>query len=129
MNIEIGAQSEIDRKGPGEERRFGELYSEKHPHEGKAQRQVYVEARHEEVRDCEVHGQGNFEWNTDFIVTKKLENYSCQAAQDLYNGEAEHEPRGAHEEQHCRSLHETSEWIERSRTQGNLNLESGWYEW
>ena len=84
------------------------------------------------MRKCEIvklHGQGNFEWNTDFIVTKKLENYSCQAAQDLYNGEAEHEPRGAHEEQHCRSLHETSEWIERSRTQGNLNLESGWYEW
>ena len=47
------------------------LYSEKHPHEGKAQRQVYVEAHHEEVQDCELRGQGNFEWNTDLIKTKR----------------------------------------------------------
>ena len=99
------------------------LCSEKHPHQEKAVRQVYVEAHHEEVQDSELRGQGNFEWNTDVTETKKLENYTCQVAQDLYNGEAQHEPRGAHEEQHCRSLHETSEWIE-SRSQGNLDFES-----
>ena len=35
------------------------LYSAKHPHEGKAQRQVYVEAHHEEVQGRELRGQGN----------------------------------------------------------------------
>ena len=39
--------------------------------EGKAQSQVYVEAHHEGVQDCEVRGQGNFEWNTDLIETKR----------------------------------------------------------
>ena len=35
---------------------FGEtmIYSEKHPHEGKAQGQVCVEAHHEKVQDCEL---------------------------------------------------------------------------
>ena len=37
-------------------------------------------------------------------------------------GEAQHEPRGAHEEQHCRSPHETSGWI--GRSQGNLDFGS-----
>ena len=61
-----------------------------------------------EVKSRELRGQGNFEWNTDLIETKKLENYNRQAAQDLlYSGEAQHEPRGAHEEQYCKSLHET----------------------
>ena len=69
--------------------------------------QVYDDAHHEEVHGCELLGQGNFEWNTDLIETKKLVNYTRQVAQDLYSGEAQHEPRGAHEEQHCRSLHET----------------------
>ena len=69
--------------------------------------QVYVEAQHEEVQECELRGQGNFEWNTDLIATKNLENCTRQVAQDLYSGEAQHEPRGAHEEQHCRSLRET----------------------
>ena len=67
--------------------------------------QVYVEARHEEVQGRELRGQGNFDWNADLIETKKLENYTRQVAQDLYNGEAQHEPRGAHEER--RSRHET----------------------
>ena len=53
------------------------LYSEKHPHEGKTERQVYVEAHHEEVQDCEVRGQGNLEWTADLIETMKLENYTC----------------------------------------------------
>ena len=61
----------------------------KHLHEGKAQGQV--ESHHEEVQDCELRGQGNFEWNTDLIETKKLENHTCQVAQDLYSGEAQHE--------------------------------------
>ena len=30
--------------------------------------------------------QGHFEWNTDLIETKKLENYTWQVAQDLYSG-------------------------------------------
>ena len=68
---------------------------------------LYGERHHEEVQDCELRGQGSFGWNTDLIQTKKLENYTCQVAQDLKSGEAQHEPRGAHEEQHCRSLHET----------------------
>ena len=74
------------------------LYSAKHPHEGKAQRQVYVEAHHEEEQDCELRGQGNFEWDIDLIETKTLENYTRQVATDLYIGEAQQEPRGT---QHC----------------------------
>ena len=70
------------------------LHSEKHLLGGKVQRQVYVEAHHEEVQDCELRGQGSFEWTTDLIETKKLENYTCQVAQDLYTGEAQHELRG-----------------------------------
>ena len=35
--------------------------------------------------------EGHFEWNTDLIETKKLENNTCQVAQDLHNGEAQHE--------------------------------------
>ena len=46
-----------------------------------------------------------YEWNTDLIETKKLENYTCQVAQDQCSGEAQHEPRGAYT--NCRSLHET----------------------
>ena len=57
------------------------LYSAKHPHEGKARRQVYVEAHHKEVQGRESRGPRNFEWNTDLIETKKLENYTCQVAQ------------------------------------------------
>ena len=69
---------------------FGEamLYSEKHLHEGKAQRQVYVEAHHEEVKDCELRnyvGKENFEWNTDLIDTKKLENLHPPGCTDLYS--------------------------------------------
>ena len=64
------------------------FYSEKHPHEGKAQGQVNVKAHHEEVQGRESRGQGNFEWNTDLIETKKLENYTRQVAQDLYSREA-----------------------------------------
>ena len=73
------------------------LYSEKHPHDGKAQGQV--ETHHEDVQDCELCGHGIFEWSTDLIKKKKkLENYTCQITQDLYTGEAQHEPRGAHED-------------------------------
>ena len=61
-------------------------------------RQVYVEAHHEEVQGCELRGRGNFEWNTDLIETMKLESYTCQVAQSLYCGEAQHGPRGAHED-------------------------------
>ena len=61
-------------------------------------RQVYVEGHHEEVQGRALRGQGNFEWNTDLIETMKLENYTCQVAQGLYSGEAQHEPRGAHED-------------------------------
>ena len=129
------SQTQIrERDEQGEDRnqeRFGEemVYSEKHPHEGKAQRQVDVEAHHEEGQDCESRGQENFKWNTDLIETKKLENI-CQVAQDLYNGDAQLEPRGAHEEQHCRSLHETLEWLENAFARMETwtsNL--GWYEW
>ena len=80
-------------------------YSEKHLHEGKSSRTS--EAHHEEVQGRELRGQGNFEWNTDLIETKKLENYTRQVAHGLCSGEAQHERRGAHEEQHFRSLHET----------------------
>ena len=52
-------------------------------------RQVYVEAHHEEVQDFVLRGQGSFEWNTDLIETKKLENNTCQVVQDLYSGEAQ----------------------------------------
>ena len=86
------------------------LYSAKHPHEGKDQRQVCVEAHHEEVQGRELRGQRNFERNTDLIDTRKLENYTCQVAQDLHSGETQHEPRGA---QHCRSPHETSFIVEK----------------
>ena len=101
------------------------LYSEKHPHEGKAQRQVYVEAHHEEVQDCELRGQGNFEWNTD---PQKIENYTCQ----VYNGdgEAQHELGGVQQEQHCRSLRETSEWIENAVAHKETwTSNPGWHEW
>ena len=54
-------------------------------HEGKAQRQMCVEAHHEEVQACELRGQGNFQWNTDLIETKKLENYTSQVSQGLYS--------------------------------------------
>ena len=45
----------------------------------------------------------NFKWNSDLIKKKKkkkkkLENNTCQTTQDLYTGEAQHEPRGAHED-------------------------------
>ena len=55
----------------GEDRnqeRFGEvmLYSEKHPHDRKAQGQV--ERHHEDVQDCELRGQGIFEWRLLFDV-------------------------------------------------------------
>ena len=63
------------------------LYSEKHTHEEEAQGQVCVEAHHEEVLGRQLRGQGNFEWNTDLIETKKFENYARQVAQDLYSGE------------------------------------------
>ena len=98
---------------------------------GKAQRQIYVEVHHEQVQDCELRGQGETsEWNTDLIETKKLENYTCQVAHDLYNGEAQHEPRGAHEEQHCKisSRNIGIDW-ERSRSQGNLDFANPGYEW
>ena len=70
----------------GEDRnqeRFGEvmLYSEKHRHDGKAQGQI--ETHHEDVQDCELRGQEIFEWSTDVIETKKLENCTCRVAQDL----------------------------------------------
>ena len=48
-------------------------------------RQVNVEAHHQEVQGRELRGHGNFEWNTDLIETKKLENYNCQVAQGLYS--------------------------------------------
>ena len=76
------------------------LYSAKHPHEGKAQRQVYVEAHHERVQSRESRGQRNFEWNTDLIETRARE-LTCQVT-GLNSGEAQHEPQRA---QHCRSLH------------------------
>ena len=92
--------------------------------------QVYVEAHHEEVQGCELRGQGNFEWNTDLIEKKKLENNTRQVAQDLYSGEAQHEPRGAHEEQLCRSLLETSGWIENAVARKDTwTSNPGWYEW
>ena len=47
-------------------------------------------------RGRELRGQGNFEWSTDFVEKKNLENYTRQVAQDLFIGEAQHEPRGAH---------------------------------
>ena len=74
------------------------LYSAKHFHEGKAQRQVYVEAHHQEVQGRELRGPRNIVWNTGLIETKKLENYTCEVAHSLYSGEAQHEPRGAHED-------------------------------
>ena len=151
--VEIGAQSEIDRTDQEKvepqsrkrdeqvedrnQERFGEvmLYSEKHPQEGKAQGQVSTkaslcEAHHEEVQDCDLRGQRHFERNTDLIEMKNLENYTRQVAQDLYNGEARHELRGAHEEQHCRSLHETSEWIENAVARKETwTSNPGWYDW
>ena len=69
------------------------ILTKEKPKDKSPRRQVYVEAHHEQVQGCELRGQGNFEWNTDLIETKKLENYTCQAAQDLYSGEAQHEPR------------------------------------
>ena len=51
------------------------LCSEKHHHEGKSQGQVSTKA-------SLLRGQRNFEWNMDLIETKKLENYTCQVAQD-----------------------------------------------
>ena len=82
-----------------------------------------------QVQDCELYGQGNFERNTDIFEKKKHENYTCQVAQDLYSGEAQHEPRGAHEEQHCRSPHETSEWIENAVARKEIwTSNPGWYE-
>ena len=87
---------------------------------------LYGERHHEEVQDCELRGQGSFGWNTDLIQTKKLENYTCQVAQDLKSGEAQHEPRGAHEEQHCRSLHENIENAVARRETWTSN--PGWYE-
>ena len=59
--------------------------------------------------------------NTD-LIEKKLENCTRQIAQDLYSGEAQHEPRGA---QHCRSLHETFGWVENAvARKGNVYIES-----
>ena len=95
-----------ERDEQGEDRdqqRFGELmlYKTKHLHERKAQRQMLKHITRK-VQGRELCGPRNFECNTDLIETKKLENYTCQIAQDLYKGEAHNEPRGA---QHCRSLH------------------------
>ena len=91
---------------------------------------VYVEAHHAKVRGRELGGQGNFEWSTDLIETKKLENYTRHVAQDLYSGEAQREPRRAHEEQHCRSPHETSGWIENAVARNEIWTSNvGWYEW
>ena len=61
----------LTRLKQGEDRnqeRFGEvmLYSEKHPHDRKAQGQV--ERHHEDVQDCELRGQGIFEWRLLFDV-------------------------------------------------------------
>ena len=74
------------------------IFTKEKPKDKSPRRQVYAEAHHEVVQDCELRGQGNFEWNTDLIESKKLENCSCQVAQDLYSGEAQHELRGAHED-------------------------------
>ena len=103
-----------ERDAQGEYRnqeRFGEvmLHSEKHPREGRLKDksprgQVNVEAHHEEVQGRQLRGQGNFEWNTAHIETNKLENYTRQVSQDLYSGEAQHEPRGAREEQRTADL-------------------------
>ena len=94
------------------------------------QGKVYVEAHHEEVQGRESGGQGNFEWSTDLIETKKLENFTRQVAQDLYSGEAQRELRGAHEEQHCRSPHETSGWIGNAVARKEISTSNlGWYEW
>ena len=61
-------------------------------------KQVYVEARHEEVQGRVLRGLGNFEWATDLIEATKIENYMCQVAQGLYSGEAQRESGGAHED-------------------------------
>ena len=120
-----------ERDEQGEDRdhaRFGEVmvYSAKHPHEGKAQGQVYVEGHHEEVQGRESRGQRNFEWDTDLVETKKLEKYTSQVAQDLYSGEAQHELRG---EQHCRSLHENVGRIENAVARKETwTSNPGWYE-
>ena len=58
------------------------------------------------MRKCKVANYVDKEtkvWNADLIETKKLKNYTCQVAQDLYKGEAQHEPRGA---PRCRTLHD-----------------------
>ena len=47
------------------------------------------------MQGCELCGQEHFEWNTDHFETKKLENYTCQVAQELYSGEAQHERYGS----------------------------------
>ena len=47
---------------------------------------VYIEAHHAKVQGRELGGQGNFEWSTDLIETKKLDNYTRQVPQGLYSG-------------------------------------------
>ena len=90
--------------------------------------QVCVEAHQEEAQGRKLRGQGNFDWNTDLIETKKLENYTRQVAQDLYSGEVQHEPPGAYKEQHCRSLHEALRTQSLARIL-ELRILAGWYEW
>ena len=105
-NIEVGAQCDIDRKDQerarhrdknetnkakietkkGSEKQCFTVRNilTKEKLEDKSPRgQVCVEAHYAEVQDCELRGQGNFEWKTDFTEKKKLENHTCQLAQDL----------------------------------------------
>ena len=70
---------ERDEQGEDQDQeRFGEvmLYSAKHLHEGKDQRQVYVMHIMKKCKAVNYDGQQNFERNTDLIETKKLENYT-----------------------------------------------------
>ena len=107
-NIEIGAQSEIDRKVQERAKHRDENWPNKAKIETKngsekqcftvrniltkeklkdksPRREVHVEAQYEEVQGRELRGQGKFKWNIDLIETKKLENYTCQIAHGLYS--------------------------------------------
>ena len=64
--------------------------------------------------DWELRGHGNFEWNTD-LIEKKLENFTRQVAQDLYNGEAQNEPREAQHKRNTADLY--TKHLEGLRTQ------------
>ena len=58
------------------------LYSEKHLHAG--QSQGHKSMLKHIMRKCKVVNyvdKESWEWNTDLIETKKLENYTCQVAQ------------------------------------------------